>query len=93
MNRNPFNAFRACLMSGYSRGQLNSSPFFIILRLFWSYLMLWTDLACPVVSKIILDGRIAQYLADLLNKALKLYKNVRKGRRSFAYHDCMVSTL
>ena len=37
-------------------------------------------LAWPVVSKIILDGSIAQYLADLLNKASKLYK---KGASSF----------
>ena len=40
--------------------------------------MLWTDLTWPVVSKIILDGSIAQYLTDILNKALRLYE---KGRR------------
>ena len=40
--------------------------------------MLLTDLAWPVVCKIILDGRIAPYLADLLNKALRLYKKWRR---------------
>ena len=40
--------------------------------------MLWTDCAWSVVSKVILDGRIAQYLADLSKKTSKLYK---KGRR------------
>ena len=40
--------------------------------------MLWTDWTKSVVSKVILDGRIAQYLADLSKKTSKLYE---KGRR------------
>ncbi len=40
--------------------------------------MLWTAWAWSVVSKVIMDGRNAQYLTDLLEKASKLYK---KGRQ------------
>ncbi len=40
--------------------------------------MLWTDWAWSVVSRVILDGRIAQYLADLSKKTSKMNE---KGRR------------
>ena len=42
------------------------------------YIMLWADWAWSVVSKVILDGRISQYLLDLSMKTSKFYE---KGRR------------
>ena len=47
--------------------------------------MLWTDCAWSVVSKVILDGRIAQYLADLSKKTSKTSK---MNETSFANRDC-----
>ena len=44
--------------------------------------MLWTDLAWSVDFKVILDCRIAQYLADLSKKTSKMYET------SFANRDC-----
>ena len=42
--------------------------------------MCWTDSRLSVDTKIIFDGRIAKYLADLLKKI--------SGATSFARHDC-----
>ena len=46
--------------------------------------MLWMDLARSVVSKIILDGRITQWL--FIEESLSI---LRKGATRLATHDCI----
>ena len=66
----------------YSRDQQNSSPFFHDFKAIFeprvNMYLLWADWTWSVVSKVIMDGRISQYLTDLSKKTTKLDK---KGRQ------------